>query len=121
MELFSKTHGFKSLRLVKNYKNQSKGYAYIDFNTTEQAIKAQNQWNGFKLLNKSIHFLVSKPTKEIYQQTTLFIRYIPSDLSEEELINILNQNGIKGIVSARIVKHSDNNDLRLCTIILKIN
>jgi len=97
-----------SCKVELDRNNESKGYGYIQFATNDEANKAVEKVNGMMLGGKKVFVGPFVSKKERIQQeakkdfTNIFIKNLPEDLSEEELLQIFGQMG--QIKSAVVMK-----------------
>ncbi|NWR86964.1 NUCL protein, partial [Furnarius figulus] len=112
-ELFQKA---SSIKLPQNNHGRSKGYAFVDFPTTEDAREALNSYNNTEIEGRAIRLEFSAPSWQKgnanarggggggfnQQSKTLFVRGLSEDTTEETL-----KESFEGSISARIVTDRD--------------
>ncbi|KAF8819465.1 hypothetical protein IE077_000995 [Cardiosporidium cionae] len=105
MRLFQSFEGFKEIRLVRDYKKQSKGYAYIDFSSPSEAFAVANEMNGCVINDRQMKVLISKPTKRVFDSRTAFVCDVPEDCSNEKLCLAIQKAGNDAIKDVRLKMH----------------
>ncbi|XP_075274274.1 nucleolin [Opisthocomus hoazin] len=108
-ELFKKA---SSIKMPQNNQGRPKGYAFVEFPTTEDAKEALNSCNNTEIEGRSIRLEFSSPAWQKgsmnarggfnQQSKTLFVRGLSEDTTEETL-----RESFEGSVSARIVTDRD--------------
>ncbi|NXF82575.1 NUCL protein, partial [Sclerurus mexicanus] len=108
-ELFKKA---SSIKLPQNNQGRPKGYAFVDFPTTEDAREALNSCNNTEIEGRTIRLEFSTPSWQkgstnarggfSQQSKTLFVRGLSEDTTEETL-----RESFEGSISARIVTDRD--------------
>jgi len=83
--IFGDIDGLKEVRLVRDFLQRSKGYAYIDFHTSEQVEQAVEKLNGTLINKRPVRVARSLPTKPLFEERTVFVRNIPQAAGEEDL------------------------------------
>ncbi|NXT48062.1 NUCL protein, partial [Pluvianellus socialis] len=108
-ELFKKA---SSIKMPQNNQGRPKGYAFVEFPTTEDAREALNSCNNTEIEGRAIRLEFSSPAWQKgntnarggfnQQSKTLFVRGLSEDTTEETL-----RESFEGSVSARIVTDRD--------------
>ncbi|XP_068262104.1 nucleolin [Nyctibius grandis] len=108
-ELFTKA---SSIKMPQNNQGRPKGYAFVEFPTTEDAKEALNSCNNTEIEGRAIRLEFSSPAWQKgntnarggfnQQSKTLFVRGLSEDTTEETL-----RESFEGSVSARIVTDRD--------------
>ncbi|NXY23837.1 NUCL protein, partial [Atrichornis clamosus] len=114
-ELFKKA---SSIKVPQNAQGRPKGYAFVDFATTEDAREALNSCNNTEIEGRTIRLEFSSPSWQKgnanarggggggggfnQQSKTLFVRGLSEDTTEETL-----RESFEGSISARIVTDRD--------------
>lgn len=98
----------KVVRIVRDRKGNSRGFAYCDFESEEDLVTAVKDLNGKEIQGNIVKIAVSKPPEE-NQNTdlTVFVNNLPFEISEEELENSLSEFG--RVKSIRIIRGPDGN------------
>ncbi|NWW08671.1 NUCL protein, partial [Oreocharis arfaki] len=112
-EVFKKA---SSIKVPQNNQGRPKGYAFVDFATTEDAREALNSCNNTEIEGRTIRLEFSSPSWQKgntnarggggggfnQQSKTLFVRGLSEDTTEETL-----RESFEGSISARIVTDRD--------------
>uniref|UniRef100_A0A8C9NKK9 Nucleolin n=1 Tax=Serinus canaria TaxID=9135 RepID=A0A8C9NKK9_SERCA len=107
-EVFKKA---SSIKVPQNNQGRPKGYAFVDFATTEDAREALNSYNNTEIEGRTIRleFSAQKGNTNArggggfsQQSKTLFVRGLSEDTTEETL-----RESFEGSISARIVTDRD--------------
>ncbi|NXA26325.1 NUCL protein, partial [Ibidorhyncha struthersii] len=108
-ELFKKA---SSIKMPQNNQGRPKGYAFVEFPTTEDAREALNSCNNTEIEGRAIRLEFSSPAWQKgnvnarggfnQQSKTLFVRGLSEDTTEETL-----RESFEGSISARIVTDRD--------------
>ncbi|NXF30003.1 NUCL protein, partial [Nyctibius bracteatus] len=108
-DLFKKA---SSIKMPQNNQGRPKGYAFVEFPTTEDAKEALNSCNNTEIEGRAIRLEFSSPAWQKgntnarggfnQQSKTLFVRGLSEDTTEETL-----RESFEGSVSARIVTDRD--------------
>ncbi|NXL50517.1 NUCL protein, partial [Podilymbus podiceps] len=108
-ELFKKA---SSIKMPQTNQGRSKGYAFVEFPTTEDAKEALNSCNNTEIEGRAIRLEFSSPAWQKgntnarggfnQQSKTLFVRGLSEDTTEETL-----RESFEGSISARIVTDRD--------------
>lgn len=81
-ELFSECKGLKDVRLIRDFMQRSKGYAYLDFETEQQVDLAASKMNN-KVVNKRKIFVhKSVPTKPLFEEKVVFVAALGASVTE---------------------------------------
>eukprot|EP00747_Dinoflagellata_sp_TGD_P026641 gnl/TRDRNA2_/TRDRNA2_132083_c0_seq1.p1 gnl/TRDRNA2_/TRDRNA2_132083_c0~~gnl/TRDRNA2_/TRDRNA2_132083_c0_seq1.p1 ORF type:complete len:917 (-),score=257.29 gnl/TRDRNA2_/TRDRNA2_132083_c0_seq1:75-2444(-) len=99
-KLFGEVEGLREVRLVKDFQQRSKGYAYIDFEKPEQVQEAVLKRNDFVLNKRVMKVAPSLPTKPLFEEKTLFVTNLASGVTEDELKSAMSAKG--EVVDVRI-------------------
>ncbi|CDI79704.1 hypothetical protein EAH_00045300, partial [Eimeria acervulina] len=99
------TQGLTQLRLVKDFRGVSKGFAYADFVSAAAAAAAAAALHGQQLNERPLKALQSNPTKLLYEEKTLFISNLSkTNITETEIETALKQSlHFQGVVAVRLV------------------
>eukprot|EP00971_Amphidinium_carterae_P253812 5038831-Amphidinium_carterae.1 len=81
-KLFSAVDGLKEVRLVKDFLQRSKGYAYVDYQTSQQVDEAVQKFNGKEVNKRPLKVARSKPTKGLFEEKTVFVSKIAPAANE---------------------------------------
>jgi len=81
-QLFGRVDGMVEVRLVRDFLQRSKGYAYIDYETSEQVGTAVEKFNGFAVNKRPMKVARSLPTKPLFEEKTVFVKGIGFDVTE---------------------------------------
>ncbi|NWT98022.1 NUCL protein, partial [Urocynchramus pylzowi] len=106
-EVFKKA---SSIKVPQNNQGRPKGYAFVDFATTEDAREALNSFNNTEIEGRTIRLEFSSQKGNArgggggfgQQSKTLFVRGLSEDTTEETL-----RESFEGSISARIVTDRD--------------
>ncbi|XP_009881647.1 PREDICTED: nucleolin [Charadrius vociferus] len=108
-DLFKKA---SSIKMPQNNQGRPKGYAFVEFPTTEDAREALNSCNNTEIEGRAIRLEFSSPAWQKgnmnarggfnQQSKTLFVRGLSEDTTEETL-----RESFEGSISARIVTDRD--------------
>ncbi|NXL73759.1 NUCL protein, partial [Leptocoma aspasia] len=110
-EVFKKA---SSIKVPQNNQGRPKGYAFVDFATSEDAREALNSYNNTEIEGRTIRLEFSSPSWQkgntnarggggfSQQSKTLFVRGLSEDTTEETL-----RESFEGSISARIVTDRD--------------
>lgn len=107
-EVFKKA---SSIKVPQNNQGRPKGYAFVDFATTEDAREALNSYNNTEIEGRTIRLEFSSQKGNTnarggggfsQQSKTLFVRGLSEDTTEETL-----RESFEGSISARIVTDRD--------------
>ncbi|NXC74329.1 NUCL protein, partial [Anhinga anhinga] len=108
-DLFKKA---SSIKMPQTNQGRPKGYAFIEFPTTEDAKEALNSYNNTEIEGRAIRLEFSSPAWQKgnmnarggfnQQSKTLFVRGLSEDTTEETL-----RESFEGSISARIVTDRD--------------
>eukprot|EP00923_Selenidium_pygospionis_P038632 GHVN01067272.1.p1 GENE.GHVN01067272.1~~GHVN01067272.1.p1 ORF type:complete len:1435 (-),score=228.76 GHVN01067272.1:3-4307(-) len=100
VKLFKRhTSGVEEVRLVKDFAGRSKGFAYVDFHSHEQAKAATTALDGHMMNERNIKVLLSKPTKAVYEPHTVFVSNLPLNSDNNALQKLFDDGGsLKGRV-----------------------
>jgi RNA recognition motif-containing protein len=87
LQSFIKTqvnYPIEDIRIVRDKKGNSKGFAFADFSTTEDASNCAKILNNQKLLDQNLSCAVSKPPAlGENDKRTIFINNLPFDATDE--------------------------------------
>eukprot|EP01054_Gregarina_sp_Poly1_P000393 Gregarina_sp_Poly_1__392@NODE_1098_length_5104_cov_137_676792_g490_i1_p1_GENE_NODE_1098_length_5104_cov_137_676792_g490_i1NODE_1098_length_5104_cov_137_676792_g490_i1_p1_ORF_typecomplete_len1431_score234_78RRM_1/PF00076_22/1_1e03RRM_1/PF00076_22/9_5e13RRM_1/PF00076_22/1_9e02RRM_1/PF00076_22/12RRM_2/PF04059_12/0_65RRM_2/PF04059_12/3_7e02RRM_2/PF04059_12/96Limkainb1/PF11608_8/0_026Limkainb1/PF11608_8/4_7e03RRM_3/PF08777_11/0_076RRM_occluded/PF16842_5/0_27CFEM/PF05730_11/2_1_NODE_1098_length_5104_c len=81
--------GLLEVRLVKDYKGRSKGFAYVDFDTPEHARQAEEKMGGRSINGIKIKALISVPKNPVYEEKTVFVSNVPKSCTNTMLLDKL--------------------------------
>ncbi|CDJ40140.1 poly(a) binding protein, putative, partial [Eimeria tenella] len=108
----SLTQGLTQLRLVRDFRGISKGFAYADFGSAAAAAAAAAALHGQQLNERPLKALRSQPTKRVYEDKTLFISCLPkrglTEAAAKDLL--LHSLGFRGVAAVRLVRGPDSSD-----------
>jgi len=71
--------------LVRDFLQRSKGYAYIDFQTSEQVEEAVRKLNGFLVNKRPMRVARSLPTRPLFEERTVFVRNVSATATEQDV------------------------------------
>ncbi|KAG9511027.1 ELAV-like protein 2 [Fragariocoptes setiger] len=101
-DLFSKHGSIKAAKIVRHKgTGESYGFGFVEYQTHEDALKAIESLNGYKLHDKKLKVAFARPTSEDIKNAKLYIRNLPEDFTEEQLRNAFNRFGT--IIESKIV------------------
>eukprot|EP00928_Gymnodinium_smaydae_P005731 TRINITY_DN1196_c1_g2_i1.p1 TRINITY_DN1196_c1_g2~~TRINITY_DN1196_c1_g2_i1.p1 ORF type:complete len:1222 (-),score=302.38 TRINITY_DN1196_c1_g2_i1:38-3703(-) len=83
--LFDVVDGLKDVRLVKDFLQRSKGYAYIDFETSAQVDEAVAKLNGKLVNERAMKVARSLPTKPLFEKCTIFVTNVAAAAKEQDV------------------------------------
>ncbi|VWU51064.1 U4/U6 snRNA-associated-splicing factor, putative [Hepatocystis sp. ex Piliocolobus tephrosceles] len=115
-DYFFKIQGYVDTRVVYDYQGKTKGFAYIEFDTKENATAFLNTlensndpiFKTFTLKNQNLYISLSNPKKNIYEEKKVFMKFIKCD------DNIQDDTKLKEIIKNFFASHSiDVLDIRL--------
>lgn len=98
--VFSDVDGLKDVRLVRDFLKRSKGYAYIDFDSSAHVGEAVEKFNGQQIHKRAMRVARSLPTKKLYEEKVLFVKNIGATASEDDIKNAFSAQG--EVASVRI-------------------
>eukprot|EP00929_Paragymnodinium_shiwhaense_P091888 TRINITY_DN5176_c0_g4_i1.p1 TRINITY_DN5176_c0_g4~~TRINITY_DN5176_c0_g4_i1.p1 ORF type:complete len:1210 (+),score=428.62 TRINITY_DN5176_c0_g4_i1:57-3632(+) len=84
-KIFNEVEGLKEVRLVRDFLQRSKGFAYVDFETSEHVENAVKKLNGHLINKRPMKVARSLPTKPLFEEKTLFVTQIPAEGTEENV------------------------------------
>ncbi|OTF81078.1 squamous cell carcinoma antigen recognized by T-cells 3-like, partial [Euroglyphus maynei] len=122
-KIFSKFGEVRDVRLVLNYKGLSKGYAFVEFNHINSVQKALK--HDRMLIRQRPAFITEMDKRKNFQygrnkeDNKLFIKNIPLEISEEELLNKVFPEYRESIISARLVTRRDGRSRGIAYIDMK--
>ena len=82
-DMFQTINGLKDTRLVCDFMERSKGYAYLDYETPEQVREAAEKYNGHEIHGRPMKVAPSKPTKQLYDEKIVFVKLVPDSATED--------------------------------------
>jgi len=85
--IFADIPGLKEVRLVRDFLKRSKGFAYVDFEKSEQVGLAVEKLNGFVLNKATIKVARSLPTKPLFEEKTVFLKNLSAEVKEADVKN----------------------------------
>jgi len=100
-DTFSQFGNILSCKIVKDEKENSKGYGFVHFESDESGQDAINQVNGMLLCDRKVFVgrFKSKQDRQkenghrIKQFTNVYVKNLPEEYTEEQLIKVANENG----------------------------
>jgi len=98
--IFSDVDGLKDVRLVRDFLKRSKGYAYIDFDSSAHVGEAVEKFNGQQVNKRVMRVARSLPTKRLYEEKVLFVKNIGATASEDDIKSAFSAQG--EVASVRI-------------------
>ncbi|KAH7646169.1 squamous cell carcinoma antigen recognized by t-cells 3-like [Dermatophagoides farinae] len=122
-EIFSQFGEVRDVRLVLNFKGLSKGYAYIEFvniNSVHKALKHDRM-----LIRQRPAFITEMDKRKSFQygrnkeDNKLFVKNIPLEITEEELLDKVFSEYRDSIVTARLVTRRDGRSRGIAYIEMK--
>ncbi|CAE7041394.1 pabpc1-b [Symbiodinium sp. CCMP2592] len=99
-ELPHSVHALKDVRLVRDFLKRSKGYAYIDFDSSAHVGEAVEKFNGQQVNKRVMRVARSLPTKRLYEEKVLFVKNIGAAASEDDIKSAFSAQG--EVASVRI-------------------
>eukprot|EP00439_Symbiodinium_sp_Y106_P070011 s3384_g12.t1 len=99
-ELPHSVHALKDVRLVRDFLKRSKGYAYIDFDSSAHVGEAVEKFNGQQVNKRVMRVARSLPTKRLYEEKVLFVKNIGATASEDDIKSAFSAQG--EVASVRI-------------------
>lgn len=87
-----------SLKLAEDDEWESMGYGFVMFETPEAAEKAIKETHDKEFMGKSLwvgKFIKNKP-KKAFEYNNLFVKNIPKDLSEKQILDMFSKYGALG-------------------------
>lgn len=103
--IFGEIDGLREVRLVKDFLSRSKGYAYIDFASSDDVTAAVEKFDGFLINKRPMRVARSLPTKVLYEERTLFLSKLAAEGKEEEIRAAFSAHG--AIKEVRFPLHPD--------------
>jgi len=85
--------GMKEVRLVRDFLKRSKGFAYIDYQKSDQVNKAVKKFNGHLINKRAMFAAPSLPTKALFEECTVFVKNIGAKATEA---NVREMFAVKG-------------------------
>ena len=86
----------KNIRVVKDEKGNGRGFAFIDFESNENALECVSNINDLKINNNIITCALSKPpNKGENDIRTLFVNNLSYDSNEESIKKVFSNYGKK--------------------------
>lgn len=121
MEEFKRFGTIREARVVRDKTDRSKGFAFLCFETNEEAKRALSKMNGYKIGEKaiSIALVEQKPGQQgcnpkeadkKYKKDRIFVKNLDGSVTEEELKSIFIQFG--NIIDVRIHQFEDTGKSR---------
>ena len=105
-EIIKQVGRVKAVRIVRDRKGNSKGFAYADFNSENDLIQTVANLNGKEIQGNVVSIAISKPPEENPNENcTIFVNNLPFDITESEILENLQEFG--NIKTVRIIKSSD--------------
>jgi len=101
-ELFSSIGPVESCKLIKDkLTGQSLGYAFVNYQSQDDAVHAINKLNGMHLQNKTIKVSLARPSSESIKGANLYVCGLHKDFSQGELESMFRAFGT--IISSKIL------------------
>ena len=98
----------KNIRVVKDEKGNGRGFAFIDFESNENALECVSNINDLKINNNIITCALSKPpNKGENDIRTLFVNNLSYDSNEESIKKVFSNYG--KILDVRIIYNKQTN------------
>jgi len=102
-QLFAKIGSIKTCKLMFDRQTgYSFGYGFVEYTNEEDAMKAIETFNGFKLEHKRLKVALARPNCDETKDTNLYIRNIPASYDEQQLLNLFTPFG--QVVQVRILR-----------------
>jgi polyadenylate-binding protein len=106
-EFFKEMGSVVSLRVIKDDNGKSLGYAYVNFNTSEEAERAIGQLNGVEFNGLPVSISSQKRRSG---KNTVFVSNLPPGTTNDELVELFSEFG--NVTSYKIVTNSNTTRLQ---------
>merc|ERR1711907_451294 len=83
----------KEVRLVRDFLSRSKGYAYVDFEKSEQVDKAVKKLNKHLINKRAMGVARSLPTKALFEEKTVFVKNVAAEATESGIRDLFATKG----------------------------
>ena len=115
--MFSQVGELESSKIMRDMgSGYSFGYGFIDYVRPEDADKAINKLNGFKIANKTLRVAFSKPTGSS-KNTNLYVSGLAPNMDEQRLQDLFQPYG--EIVQTRILRNQDGSSKSVGFVLFK--
>ena len=105
-EIFKQVVRVKAVRIVRDRKGNSRGFAYCDFENEEDLINAVAVLQGKDIQGNHIGIAISKPPEDNPNENlTVFVNNLPFEINENELAESMQEFG--NLKKIRIIKGTD--------------
>ncbi|KAI0989169.1 hypothetical protein GJ496_010868 [Pomphorhynchus laevis] len=117
-ELFAMIGPLKSSKLMFDRDTgYSFGYGFVEYVSPNDALRAIETYNGYKIKHKNLKVAFSRPNTAETKNTTLYIKNLPEGYNDEDLINLVQPHG--EIVQARTIRnHTDGKSKGIAFVIM---
>jgi len=105
--LFGDVGNLKDVRLVRDFLGRSKGYAYLDFESSAQVSKAVEALIGSVVNNRTIKVARALPTKPLFEEKTVFVKGISLEVTEEAVRELFARQ--MEVISVRMPRDATSN------------
>ncbi|CAG5047080.1 unnamed protein product [Parnassius apollo] len=97
----------ESCRVMKDFKTgYSYGFGFVNFTREEDAARAIETFNGYRLRNKRLKVSYARPSGDDIKDTNLYVSNLPRAITEEQLETIFGKYG--RIVQKHILRDKNN-------------
>ncbi|CAF0964764.1 unnamed protein product [Brachionus calyciflorus] len=101
--LFSKIGPLKSCKLMFDRQTgYSFGYGFVEYLKEEDAKKAVDTLNGYQIEHKRLKVAYARPNSDDTKNTNLYIRNIPVNYTEQQLVELFSQFG--EVIQVRLLR-----------------
>uniref|UniRef100_A0A0G4HC44 RRM domain-containing protein n=1 Tax=Chromera velia CCMP2878 TaxID=1169474 RepID=A0A0G4HC44_9ALVE len=102
-DLFTQVAELESCKLVVNKQTgNSYGFAFVNYHTHEDALKAIERFNGEPIGNKNMKVSFARPQSDAIKGANLYIRNLPADADEAKLRGIFEKWG--SIIQTKVLE-----------------
>uniref|UniRef100_A0A0G4G726 RRM domain-containing protein n=1 Tax=Chromera velia CCMP2878 TaxID=1169474 RepID=A0A0G4G726_9ALVE len=101
--------GLQEVRIPRDFRKKSKGFAYADFETHEDARACALKMHGKKLNDRIIRVELSRPTKAVFEHGTVFAKGIPPGAPHGEWVSALREFFRDGLKEVRVMADDRGN------------
>ncbi|CAH2052763.1 unnamed protein product, partial [Iphiclides podalirius] len=97
----------ESCRVMKDFKTgYSYGFGFVNFTREEDALRAIETFNGYRLRNKRLKVSYARPSGDDIKDTNLYVSNLPRAITDEQLETIFGKYG--RIVQKHILRDKAN-------------